>query len=283
LFGARPETPYTLDAKVGRGKQRTQRPREPEAVQLVLAIAGFVVFGLLFLFVCLLLFQLMGQNGRLLRRLDAVENVVGELLVNYNVVAPAKDEAGLPIGAAAPYFELPDIYGHRRSLAEWRGQRLLLIFFDPHGSFSLEMLPALAALSSDVPADRPTPVIITTGDADENRRLFGGHSIAWTVLLDEDGETAAAYQVDGTPMGYLVARRQLRPEPARPCLRYARGAAASTDPRRTGARVSPAHRRRRRGLAACLSRTQAACRLRRPAGIGAHQPFRRAGGSRPTR
>ena len=52
---------------------------------------------------------------------------------------------------------------------------------------------------------RPLLLIITTGDAEKNRQFFAEHKVGCPVLLQNDGEVAKAYQVNGTPAGYLVS------------------------------------------------------------------------------
>ena len=77
------------------------------------------------------------------------------------------------------------------------------MFFNPQCGFCTQMLPALAALPVDEKGG-PLPVVITTGNADENRRLFDGHKVCCPILLQDQMTVAAKYQVNGTPMGYLV-------------------------------------------------------------------------------
>src|SRR5262249_35558488 len=117
-------------------------------------------------------------------------------------VAPSPE--GLPLGSPAPAFELPDLFGERRSLAEFRGQRLLLIFFNPRCGFCTRMAPDLAALPIDGAEGRPLPVVVSTGDAEANRTLVAEHAIRCPVLLQEAMEVASRYQANGTPMGYLL-------------------------------------------------------------------------------
>src|SRR5262249_36542976 len=75
--------------------------------------------------------------------------------------APAPPDR-LPLGSPAPAFELPDLSGERRSLAQFLGQRLLLIFFSPSCGFCVKMLPDLARLSADGKDGRPLPLLVTT-------------------------------------------------------------------------------------------------------------------------
>jgi peroxiredoxin len=153
--------------------------------------------------------QLLRQNGRILLRLDELEKRLNEL-----EFGGADEPEGLPVGSDAPAFELPDLADERKSLAQFRGQSVLLIFFNPDCGFCRELMPKLAALAPH-PIGRgergrspgegtPRLLILATGDAKKNRQFFAGHKAACPVLLQNDGEVAKAYRANGTPTGYLV-------------------------------------------------------------------------------
>src|SRR5262249_25552765 len=58
---------------------------------------------------------------------------------------------------------------------------------------------------TDMADGRPLPLVITTGSAEENRKLVAQHGIHCPVLRDASPmEVAARYQAHGTPMGYLI-------------------------------------------------------------------------------
>src|SRR3989442_1384112 len=88
---------------------------------------------------CWLGWQLLRQNGRILLRLDELEKRLDEL-----EFGRADQPEGLPLGSDAPAFELADLAGGRQSLAQFRGQPVLLIFFNPECGFCREMMPKLA-------------------------------------------------------------------------------------------------------------------------------------------
>lgn len=110
----------------------------------------------------------------------------------------------LSAGDPAPEFELTDLEGRRRSLSQWRGTRVLLIFFDPDCSFCEAMAPALASVAHGGADGRPVPVVVTLGDAEKNRRFARGHGLRCPVLLQEELEVMHAYGAPGTPSGYLI-------------------------------------------------------------------------------
>jgi peroxiredoxin len=153
----------------------------------------------------LVVLKLIGQNGRILLKLEAMEQRLTGLT---RAAAPAPLAAqGLAVGTEAPAFELPGVSGGRQSLAQFRGRRTLLIFFNPQCGFCKRMLPDLATLPVDGAGGRPVPLVVTTGDQALNRRLAREHKVRAPVLLQEGMTIAAKYQVQGTPMGYLLDER----------------------------------------------------------------------------
>lgn len=144
-------------------------------------------------------YQFILQNGRILLRLEAIENRLAN--------PPNEDHrkpAGLPIGAPAPDFELPDLAGARRSLSQFRGQDVLLLFFSPKCGFCTKMAADLAALATDGAGGRAIPIVVTNGDADENRKLVEQFGIRSVVLLQDEMKVAALFGAHGTPMGYRI-------------------------------------------------------------------------------
>jgi peroxiredoxin len=104
----------------------------------------------------------------------------------------------------APDFELPDLTGVRHKLSEFLGTNALLIFFNPSCGFCTKMADDLAALSVGGGNDRAVPVVVTTGDVEENRKLVEKYGIRCLVLLQKDMEVASKFHAQGTPMGYRI-------------------------------------------------------------------------------
>ncbi|HZL89654.1 MAG TPA: redoxin domain-containing protein [Pirellulaceae bacterium] len=147
--------------------------------------------------------QLVRQNGRILLRLEAIEKQLGRRSGARQGAAAHRPE-GLLIGEAAPDFELPDLAGVRRKLSEFRGKDLLLIFFNPKCGFCTKMAGDLAALPPHGGDGWATPVVITTGDANENRKLVERFGIRCIVLVQNEMEVASQFRAQGTPMGYRI-------------------------------------------------------------------------------
>jgi peroxiredoxin len=166
-------------------------------------IAIWLAIGLAWLAIALgfwLAYQLLRQHGRILLRLEFLQDQMGRLTGQNAAPAPR----GLTAGSPAPDFELPDRSGKRVSLSRWRGRRLLLIFFNPRCGFCEQMAAGLAALKADGSDGRPIPVLVTTGDPEVNRRFIDQHGIRCPVLVQQKDEVASRYLAGGTPMGYLL-------------------------------------------------------------------------------
>jgi peroxiredoxin len=161
--------------------------------------------------------HLLRQNGRILLRLDDLEKRLDEL-----EFGEEEKSTGLPLGAPAPDFELPDLTGGRKALVQFSGQAALLIFFNPACGFCRELVPKLAGLlnaeyrmqkaevqravaGNGNSAERPLVVIISTGEAEANRQLFDEQKVNCPVLLQKEMEVAADYKANGTPSGYLIS------------------------------------------------------------------------------
>lgn len=108
---------------------------------------------------------------------------------------------GLPIGRAAPAFELEALDGGKATLASLLDSRMLMLaFIDPDCGPCRDLLPDLSRWQqrSDLAV-----VPISRGSASANRREQEAQPLAG-VLIQRDREVAAAYEVRGTPSAVLV-------------------------------------------------------------------------------
>ena len=145
--------------------------------------------------------QLVTQNGRLLLRVEALERRLDN---RPETSAAGANQQGLPPGSVLTDFSLPLLSGGTGALHQWSGREVVLIFVSPKCSYSIKLLPQLAAAWNTRAPNSPTPVIISTGDLQENQRLFAEHGITSPVLVQEDTEVAFLYRASVTPMAYLV-------------------------------------------------------------------------------
>src|SRR5262245_26566027 len=121
--------------------------------------------------------QLLRQNGRLLLRIEALEEFLNEL-----ELGEPESPADLPLDSLAPEFELPDLAGEKKSLAQFRGQPVLLIFFNPDCGFCRQMMPKLAAFIEGSTGRWPVP----PGDSP------GGIASARAGSVDQVGQAGPA-------------------------------------------------------------------------------------------
>lgn len=169
---------------------------------LILAIAalGLVVAGLAAFVI--LLFR---QQGRLLLRLDRVERLI-----------QGAQPDGLAVGTALPDFELPDLDGRPVALRDLRGhpgQRVLLIHWSARCGFCAMMAPELAAMQEDLARAGVRVLLVSSGEAEEERKLAGEHGLECTILLQQRGSGLAAFEHHGTPVAYLLDEQGRVAEP----------------------------------------------------------------------
>ena len=142
-----------------------------------------------------LAFHLLRQNGRLLLRLEAVEQKLG-------MNAPVMP--GLPVNSSAPLFHLTALEGGKATLDTLReaGKALVLVFTEPGCSACDALWPEVAQWQKEYAAHL-TVVPVSRGTLDENRAKNAEHAVK-NVLLQEDRETANAYLVTATPSAVLI-------------------------------------------------------------------------------
>jgi peroxiredoxin/uncharacterized membrane protein YphA (DoxX/SURF4 family) len=175
-----------------------------EQVVTILGIAGLIVLAVQ----SWLVVHLLGQNGRVLLRLDAMEASLaagGEgLIPSPAQAAPLAPPAGLPVGSPAPAFKLEGVHGETMTLDALRsaGKQVMLIFSDPGCGPCNALLPDIARWQNEH-ANRLTLAVVSRGGADANRGKAVEHGLSH-VLLQKNREVSGAYQASGTPSAVVV-------------------------------------------------------------------------------
>ena len=126
--------------------------------------------------------------------------VNGNGLRGGNVLATAQTSTGLKVGEPAPALSLPDLNGKIVNLADFRGKRTLVLFWNPGCGFCQRMLNDLKAWETSLPPSAPTLLVVSTGDVEANWAL-GLHA---PVLLEPSFSTGQAFGARGTPSAVLI-------------------------------------------------------------------------------
>jgi cytochrome oxidase Cu insertion factor (SCO1/SenC/PrrC family) len=111
---------------------------------------------------------------------------------------------GLPVGASAPGFELPDVDGRLTTLEALLGdgKPVALVFVSSDCSSCVVMLPDLARWQTTL-SDRITIALLFTGKSAELRKLAEAYGLANT-LLQEEAEVFDSYRAAATPSVVIV-------------------------------------------------------------------------------
>jgi methylamine dehydrogenase accessory protein MauD len=107
---------------------------------------------------------------------------------------------GPMVGKPAPQIELPDLNGAPVSLRNFRGEKVVVLFWDPECGFCREMLPDLRAWEKDPAREGPKFLIVSTGTEEANREM----GLSSPVLLDEQLVVGSAFDAPGTPSAVLI-------------------------------------------------------------------------------
>ena len=195
-----------LQGRVGAGPSGVSWLGELSTVQLLALVGGLLVLGLL-AFVAWFMVHLLRQNGRLLVRLEALEQRVAsdeDAAPEAGEAPEAQPEAGLPVGAEAPGFSLQGLYGETLTLEALRarGKPVMLLFTDPNCGPCMSLLPEIGRWQQEH-AEGLTISLISRGTPEENRTKSAEHGLNG-VLLQRDWEISEAYQVEGTPSAVIV-------------------------------------------------------------------------------
>jgi peroxiredoxin len=210
-----------------------------------------------------ILLQVVKQQGRILLRLDElaqprdlINRHVAESELLPIVAAPA-EAPGLVAGSQLDDFLLPDLAGQLRGPKEWRGRRTLLIHWSTRCGFCDLIARDLAQLEASLEQAGVRLVLVSSGESEANRRLAEEFGLTCTILLQPDAHPIDAFNMLGTPVGYVLDETGRVAEPlavgAEMVLEVARRLAKRAPRRLPGERSLDQSRIERQGLKAGTS------------------------------
>jgi protein-disulfide isomerase len=104
------------------------------------------------------------------------------------------------IGDPAPPVKLHDLSGQTIDLADFRGEKTLVAFWNPGCGFCQQMLPDLKRWEADRPNGAPRLLVVSAGTEEANRAMGLGSP----VVLDQNFGVGSAFGASGTPSAVLV-------------------------------------------------------------------------------
>ncbi|MGH2550776.1 MAG: redoxin domain-containing protein, partial [Thermomicrobiales bacterium] len=171
----------------------------------VVAIAGLAISSWITV-------HILGQNGRLLLKLDELEEQIAAISSGKplpsspksSATAKSEPQRGLPIGTLAPAFRLEGVHGETQTLDALRaaGKPVLLVFTDPGCGPCNALLPDVAAWQQEL-SSKLTIAVLSRGTVEKNLEKIQAHGLS-TVLIQPDRTLSDAYQAIGTPSAVLV-------------------------------------------------------------------------------
>lgn len=119
----------------------------------------------------------------------------------------AADSPSATVGQAAPDFSLPDLAGKTVSLADYKGQTVVLEWVNPHCPFVVRhyKLHTMTDLAKKYP--NVAWLSIATGytaDAGDLKTFASENGLTHPILLDKDGKVAHEYGTTNTPELYVI-------------------------------------------------------------------------------
>ncbi len=166
-------------------------------------ILSFATVGLLAA-VVFYLKKISEQQTQVIRRIEVLELIShegGREVERENLANPTD---GLPIGAVAPGFELPDLNGKIVEFEHLLAQAkpMLLLFVSPNCNPCAALLPEIERWQEELKG-KLSFVFISSGKAKENLDKFAGETLK-QILLQKERETAELFGAQWTPTAVLI-------------------------------------------------------------------------------
>jgi peroxiredoxin len=149
-------------------------------------------------------YQIVKQQGRILLRLDQLEQNAQAGGAGPEKSAAEAEAPGLPLQSHFPAFKFPDLAGRTVALEAFRGKRVLLVHWNFECGFCDSIADELARLETSFEKRNVQLVLLAYGDARSNQEQAAEHGLKCPILLMKDEEKAAPFEHEGTPVAYLL-------------------------------------------------------------------------------
>jgi peroxiredoxin len=153
---------------------------------------------------CIGFYQVVKQQGRMLLRLDQLEQNAQAGGVGLEKPGEEAEPAGLPLQSDFPAFKFPDLAGRPVALEAFRGKRVLLVHWNFECGFCDSIAAELGRLETSFEKQDVQLVLLAYGDARSNQEHAAEHGLKCPILLLKDEEKAAPFEHEGTPVAYLL-------------------------------------------------------------------------------
>jgi len=115
----------------------------------------------------------------------------------------ARGPQGVEIGTEIPSASFADLDGRAVAFEDLVGERLLLVNWSPYCGFCEKITPELAELEPALRNEGVRLVLVSIGEAEDNRKLVQDKGLEALVLVQQDGGWEF-FSGLGTPVAYLV-------------------------------------------------------------------------------
>ncbi|GHO65128.1 hypothetical protein KSC_040200 [Ktedonobacter sp. SOSP1-52] len=151
-----------------------------------------------------LLLHALGQQGRLLLRLERTESRLAQEGFMFAMPERERSVTGLPVGAKAPAFSGTSLDEKKISLDGLcaSGKPVVLIFTSPTCAPCSELLPEIGRWQRDY-ADKLTIALLSHGSTQENSAKAAEHGIS-RIVLQRLNEIDILFGVQRTPSAVLI-------------------------------------------------------------------------------
>jgi peroxiredoxin len=146
-------------------------------------------------FLAVLTYQIIQQQGRILLRLEALEDR------GHGGHAMRPADRGQPVGSLLEAFRLSALGGGSLGLDDLRGRRALLVNWGTNCGFCRMIAPDLVRLDEKLARRNTALVLISSGGREANRRLADEFGLNCPILL---GGRLELFKNQGTPVAYLI-------------------------------------------------------------------------------